>query len=385
MNAITRTSLILFCLFALSFNLPAADQAPATSFLNKTATSITGYDAGLKISFSSRLVDDGKTVLVDIRLGDKRITNRIDRIGREDMTFELKAVNVKNGKVTNLSAKELRDLTALINVVGYSSAPAHRWLSKTLDLVLMNDPDGEDIDLSTQKIKEELEKIKKEEMLINAITPQAFASLCPNLGQTMTGRYTVKVKGKQQLIEEQAVVGPCYSGECLGRCGRLCTGEQSYTQECLNHDLCTRATGKIMGHCRDEFWAAADGYLRAPDCADMGGQWTDNYAFGWNFAPETDGNITGTVATGACGTWDVTGYRATQDITLTATNPVSPPQTGCCTTFTYIGTTQCNTASGSWTNACGLNGSWSMQRVGAAVTGATALPLQFGPSPAASQ
>ncbi|KFO67471.1 hypothetical protein ER57_10820 [Smithella sp. SCADC] len=383
MNVITRILLVVFCFFALSINLLAADQAPVTSFLNETDTSITGYDAGLKISFSSQVVDDSKTVLVDIQLGGKRITNRVDITDPKNITFELKAVDIKTGKLTNLSAKELRDLTVLASSVGYSGGPAHRWLSKTLDLVLMNDPDGEDIDLSTQKIKEELEKIKKGKMSINAITPQGFTSLCPNLGQTMTGQYTIKVKGKEQLIEEQDVVGPCYSGECLGRCGPLCNGEQSYTQECFNHDLCTRYTGKIMGPCRDEFWAAADGWAHAPDCADMSGQWLDNYAYIWNLGMDALGNITGTVYAGACGTWDVTGKRAAQDITLTATNPA--PSTYCCTAFTYSGTQQCGSASGSWTNECSLSGSWTMLKDGTTVTGATVLPRQFGPSPAASQ
>lgn len=384
-------ALILFlCLVTLSFNLSATDPAPVTSFIDKTKTSITGYDANLKISFSSYLVDDGKTVLVDIQLGDKRITNRLDGIdpsnpsNRGGITFELKAINVKTGKVTNLNAKELSDLMVLKGTIGYTGAPAHRFLASTLELVLSTDPDGEDIDLSTQKIKEELEKIKKDETQINTITPQVFTSLCLNLGQTVTGRYTIKVRGKEETIEEQVVLGPCYSGECLGRCGPGCGGTQQYTQECLNHDLCFGATGKNWTPpCRDEFLAAADGYFNAPDCADMGGQWTDNYAYKWNFAPETGGNITGTVTTGSCGTWNVTGNRATQDITLTATNPT--PNYGCCTAFTYTGTAQCNSASGTWTNACTFSGSWTMRRDGAAITGATVLPLQSGPSPTSSQ
>lgn len=384
-------TLILFlCLSAVSFNLSAADPAPVMSFIDKTQTSITGYDANLKISFSSYLVDDGKTVLVDIQLGDKRITNRFDVTDPKKKTFELKAVNVKTGKVTSLSAKELWDLTVLKNVVGHSNAPAHDLLATTLDLVLSTDPDGEDIDWSTQKINEELEKIRKEKMLINTITPQVITSLCLNLGQTVTGRYTEKVRGQQQTREEQVVLGPCYSGECLGRCGPGCTGKQPYTQECLNHDLCAGATGKNFGPCRDEWLAAADSYANAPNCADMGGQWTDHFPFKWNLNPElalgslTGGPFTGTVDTApsGCGTWNVTGNRSTQDVTLTATNPT--PKYGCCTAFTYTGTAQCNSASGTWTNACEFSGSWTMRRDGAAVTGAT-LPLQSGPSPAASQ
>ena len=380
MLTITRASLICLCLFAFSFNTPAADQASVTSYLNKTATSITGYDAELKISFSSQLVDDGKTVLIDIQLANKRISNRVTATDPKNRPFELKTVNVKTGAVTSLSANELGSLKILKSNIGYTNVLVHSLLARTLELVLSTDPDGEDIDFSTEKFKEE----RANKTLMNLNSSERFASICPNLGQTLVGQYTLKIRGNEQTIVEQAVVGPCYSGECLGRCGPGCGGEQSYTQECFNHDLCAGATGKNMGPCRDEFAAAADGYFSAPDCADMGGQWTDNYAFGWSFSPETiGGSIVGTVATTACGNWKVTGNRSGQAITLTATNPA--PSIGCCTAFTYTGTAQCSSANGRWTNVCGGSGSWNMQRNGTAVSGAKTLPIPVGPSPTASQ
>jgi hypothetical protein len=376
-------ALILFlCLVTLSFNLTAAEPAPTSSFVERTPTSITGYDADLQISFSSHLSDDGKTILVTVWVGDKRITNRVDVTDPKKKTFELKAVNVKTGKLTGLSAEEQKSLNKLD--IGRSRALVDDVLGSTLGIVI-SAPAGVVIDLSSQKIQEELEKAR-DKGLRDTVTPEVFTSVCLNLGQTLTGRYTIR----RRVVEEPAALGPCYSGECLGRCGAGCTGspsdKQRYTQECLNHDLCTRATGGIFGPCTDEWIAAADGFLNAPDCADMGGQWTDDFAYRWNFAPETgQGAVTGTVDTGACATWNVTGNRNLQDITLTATNPVSPPQPGCCSVFTYTGNAQCNSASGSWSNACALSGTWNMQRDGAALRGATVLPVQSGPSPAASR
>lgn len=152
-------ALILFlCLVSISFNLPAAEPAPASSFVDKTSTSITGYDAELEIRFSSHLLDDGKTVLLNIGLGDKQITNRVDRTDPKKMTFELKAVNVKTRKLTSLNAKELRSLSQIGRTIGAGHGPVHDVLSSTIALVLSTDPDGEDIDFSSQKIEEELRK-----------------------------------------------------------------------------------------------------------------------------------------------------------------------------------------------------------------------------------
>jgi hypothetical protein len=266
---------------------------------------------------------------------------------------------MKTGKPVSLSAEELSDLMVLKDIIGQASSPAHSFMERTLDLLLATDPDGENIDFSSSKIREELKLRDKSQN--DPVGMEKYTSFCFNLGQTETGAYTIRVNGVEQIIEEQVVVGPCFTGECLGRCGSLCSGKQNYTQECLNHDLCAGATGENFGVCRDEWLAAADGYLFGPNCAKMDGQWTDNYGYAWVFDPEEKiGLITGTVNTGPCGILTVTGKRNAQIINMTITNPAPTPD--CCASFTYTGTVQCNSASGTGTNVCSGSGSWSMQR-----------------------
>jgi hypothetical protein len=67
---------------------------------------------------------------------------------------------------------------------------------------------------------------------------------------------------------EKGVVGDPAT-DCLGQCGGECNEgrwNERYTQECLNHDLCTRSTGDISapwdlgGPCSGEFWIAEPGW-----------------------------------------------------------------------------------------------------------------------------
>lgn len=58
-------------------------------------------------------------------------------------------------------------------------------------------------------------------------------------------------------------------GGCFGRCGAGCgdNGEGSYTYDCLDHDSCVRFGHSLTSFwCNDEFLAAADDYLFAPNC-----------------------------------------------------------------------------------------------------------------------
>ena len=84
----------------------------------------------------------------------------------------------------------------------------------------------------------------------------------------------------------------------------------------------------------------------------------DNYGYVWTINIKK-GKITGNVDTGTCGVWKVTGTYKKKNITLNAKNQ---EENGCCTTFTYTGKFNKKTkvGSGSWTNACGGSGSWTM-------------------------
>lgn len=162
------TRILFLCLVAWSVNLGANDAVPSASFIEKTETSIAGYDADLKIGFSSRFTNAGKSsVLVEIFLENKRITNQLDGLdprnpnSRGNITFDLKALNIKTGKVTSLSADELRLLKRLPGFIGDDDNALYGLLTKTLALVLSTDPDGEAIDFSTQKIAVELKALAR--------------------------------------------------------------------------------------------------------------------------------------------------------------------------------------------------------------------------------
>lgn len=341
-----RIKVLVALFIAILPNCSIADETYNTSFINKSETSITGYAAHLATSYSSQFMDN-KRVLVTIKLEGKIIINNVNL---SDKTFELKVFNKKTGKLTSLNIDELQVLSQLSTLLGENNTfPVQDILLRTIDLVRSTDPDGEDINFSSHKIKDILEKKNK-------IKPQVYTSLCPNIGETIIGIYT----NNNQIIQVPAVIGPCYTDECLGRCGPGCNGSQVYTQQCFNHDLCTGATGRWFGPCKDEWLAAADGYLFAPNCANMSGQWEDSYGYAWSLVEEGD-VISGTVNTDICGVWNVSGTRNNQNITITATNP-APPTDQCTTTFTYSGIAQCNSVLGSWTNADGLSGSWTMQR-----------------------
>ncbi len=171
----------------------------------------------------------------------------------------------------------------------------------------------------------------------------------------------------------------------MGRCGAGCASNppnnghtvQRFTQHCLNHDLCTRATGAILGQCRDEWLAAADDFIFGKDCADMTGRWTDTTARRWSLNQKSNNAIGGTV-TGTCGVATVTGSHSGKFFSLTAT--LGSPPTGCCSAFTYKGILKtCGSASVAWTNVCSLSGRTTMTRE----TGRFEIsaPVRIGPNP----
>lgn len=95
-------------------------------------------------------------------------------------------------------------------------------------------------------------------------TEKSFTMICSKYGQRHTGSYTA---GKGQVSGE-AIVGS-KTDRCPGRCGGGCgmfLGRSQYTQECFNHDVCNRTLNSQLGPCEDEFWAASQGFLTAPNC-----------------------------------------------------------------------------------------------------------------------
>ncbi len=85
------------------------------------------------------------------------------------------------------------------------------------------------------------------------------------------------------------------------------------------------------------------------------GTWRDGFGFVWTLQQAGD-DVTGTVATTGCGTYDVTGSIDGDQLVLEAT--------GNCCDFTYRGTVDdCASAEGDWTNTCDGSGSFSMNKI----------------------
>jgi hypothetical protein len=365
--------LIFTCVFFMGayvygHDLQGVISKSETLEYSKSEKAITGKYSALNLNFSSAVEKDGY-IIVDLRLRDDK--QLIAKINYMDETFNIKFIALKSGKPVTLGKEDLHAFHLL-----HAKLQQH-FLSvdtKVIDALLSvlnlleGYPPGEFLDVSSAS---------------KQIKPEAWTSLCESIGETVTGTYTI---GSTNYNEEETV-GPCGSGDCLGRCGLGCEKPppptlQRFTQECLNHDLCAGATGKWLGPCRDEWDAAVSGFLFATDCENVTGVWNDTYGSVWMLT-QIDTSVRGTVETLGCGTWHVTGSNTGFNLILTARN-IPPIEEECCTAYTYTGTVYCNTASATWTNECGLSGSWSMTKSSSA-TESVAIPNNQGPSPASSR
>lgn len=364
-------------------------NALAIDHITKSPDKIEGTDSETNIKFSSALTGENYVSIV-IELNGKKIIGEIDY---HNGGVFLSSIDASNN-LAIISRKDKELLEEIKNQLPSTASSPEEALMSTLNVVLAY-PDGEPIEYNTLK--------KGEKIRLQRASPQALSSsLCDKVGEIVTGYYTVEksIPGKQckkrtrqaprggeyvyYECQESVVVGPCWNkeNECMGRCGEGCNEQnetiQRFTQNCLNHDLCTRATGKKLGECLPEIVAATEDYFRAEDCGNVTGQWQDNYSYIWDLKQKSaisrasSNKISGDVLVQnnflRCSTWDVSGNHTDQNITLKATNP-EPIEAGCCTKFSYKGKADsCNTASGSWDNECGLKGSWIMYRTGSRIS-----------------
>ncbi len=346
--------------------LGAAATANAAPIPGDPQTELAGAvpELGLSFSVSRDLADP---VVVEIALPSGAIVRA--EIDYSDEEFILRSLRPDRGGITAITAADSEAINRLPSPLPSTGAGAlQEVLLGVLNLVASY-PAGTEIDLSTR-----------------ASTPRSspIISLCASTGQQVTGTYTLHGK----TVSDTVKLGPCYNeaNACIGRCGPGCGPPpsatiQRFTQNCLNHDLCTRANGgNYFGGCTGLWLAAAKDFLFAPDCGTLTANWDDSYSFSWGLMQEGAG-VRGLVSTTSCEAWSVTGSHAGAKVNLTARNPHEIK--GCCTTFTYVGSLKdCNKASGTWTNECGGHGSWSMSRQGA--TDSDNLGAVEGDSPASA-
>lgn len=296
-------------------------------------------------------------IVIEIALGlDTVLSAEIDHDTR---SYSVRSLSRSRGETAALSAADLlalRDLAARLN--SREGALAEQTLGRLLNL-LHDYPAEEVVDLSVVKSLDE------------GFSEKTIKSLCGTTGSRTKGTYTVE----EDKHTETAQVGPCYfrpaqGNHCLGRCGPGCGAPpeptfQQFAQDCFNHDLCTGFTGTILGECADEWGAAADDFLFASDCADLDGRWLDNFKYQYSFS-QGGHNVSGSVkGRGAgnveCRTWSITGTHNDDQVNFKASNIFQ--RQGCCSSFTMSGKAQsCSKIAGSWTNACGARGTFTMNR-----------------------
>jgi len=344
MFAIHNTKLAVYVnVFLLLFLTQSVRNVSALDFKIKSEKELVGQSHN--VDFSSALVAPN-LIITEIKTKNNVLKALVDY---QDKVVSIEWRSVKADKLAQWTERDLiqfhllrLDLLNDTNIYNIRISKVFKALQSTLDL--MNTiPPGNIVDIYTKDY--------------------FIDSLCSEIGHKVTGIYTIQ----EESITETKTVGPCGSDSCMGRCGPECNipptpSTQRFTMDCFNHDLCTRATGNILGPCQDEFNHADDDFFFGKDCEDISGTLTDNYGRLWELEyAKSSSFIIGKVLVTNCGTWDVYGAQKGFNVILQAINP-SPTGDECCSQFRYIGTFYCNEASGTWSNACNLEGEWKMTR-----------------------
>lgn len=233
------------------------DKDELLEFSRESERAIVGRSPDLGVSFSS-VLEDEDFVVADIQLRDEK--QLVVKFNYTEKSLDMQFISMETGELVELTEE---DLSAL------------HTLNVALLQCLQPKMHGRDVDvlLSTLGL---FEGYPPGELL--NVSEQGWTSLCDKIGEEITGTYTIWIFP----ITKKKTVGPCASDGCMGRCGAGCGWNpfgnpayvQRFTQECFNHDLCTRATGNPFGQCMDEWILAAPGYLGAPDCNEIRGDWT---------------------------------------------------------------------------------------------------------------
>lgn len=248
-----RAVLVLISLLAWSLS------AQAVEVMVHSSEALMGRDPHEGLEFSA-VVRNDEVVLVEIHLPETQYLARID-YARE--TLAIKSLAPATGVAVPMTSADIAAFTRVLRSIVLDRSRVAEALISTLTW-LADHPPNVVVDFQTGRPTKP------------PLAPQAYTSLCASIGQTVTAQYTID----GEVQEELAMLGACAANECLGRCGTGCAANPDnpaatnrYTQECLNHDACNRATNAwdplgLFPPCSDEFQVAAEGYFFAPDCPD---------------------------------------------------------------------------------------------------------------------
>jgi hypothetical protein len=249
----------------LTFSAFSATAATANADSSLPAAPCRIELTGPKFEASSCAILNGETLVVvkvapnsahpTVVKAQFKATNRQDQFAIAKRLWKRLWVESAKQSLTGEEQLELRQAVFLANP-STLSASAHAVLDFLTNFV---EPD--------QRI-EELDRTMEPDSLWGFSSIFHYTLICDAIGQvreaTFTGAPGAGLTTTLMIVGDPAT-------KCRGRCGASCQQpfqwrKNQYTQECLNHDACRDASGSVFGFCKDEFWAAAFGYLVAPDC-----------------------------------------------------------------------------------------------------------------------
>jgi hypothetical protein len=232
-------------------------SAPAVEVMVHSAEAVLGREPREGLEFSA-VAQEPQVVLVEIHRPGTLFIARID-YARETVTITSLAPEM--GAAAPIMPADIGAFRRVLRSIALDRSRVADALISTLQ-VLADHPPQAVVDVQTKH------------SIPPRLAPQVYTSLCESIGQPVIAQYTIN----GELVEVLVVIGSCAANECLGRCGTGCASNpgnpaeiQRYTQECLNHDACNRATNPqdplgLFPPCSDEFAAAVEGYFFAPDC-----------------------------------------------------------------------------------------------------------------------
>ena len=210
-------------------------SAQEVQFTQRSLERIEGSLPENGVEFSSVLKLPALAV-VEVRLPTGTLVRaEIDYVSGDVLVQSLAG---ESDELVPLDSDDPSLLAALLDAVGDPLSPREETLARMLAFVTAY-PSGAVIDVNSASVKQ-------------GPREKVVSSLCATTGSQRSGTFDVGTKTYRQT----AKLGPCYNrqNQCMGRCGPGCNAPpnptfQVFTQDCLNHDLCTLKTGTIFGEC----------------------------------------------------------------------------------------------------------------------------------------
>ncbi len=163
-----------------------------------------------------------------------------------------------DGRAPVLTDRHVADLRRLVEAPGEALAADEREALAALASRLAEVPAGTDL-VALSELLEARAHGKRGPHATRA----GWVSLCAQLGKSVSTHGT-------GLAASSSIIGPPpHSEDCFGRCGWGCDWrwlKNRYTQDCADHDACSRDLGWTSRECLSSLAGTFDDALFAPNC-----------------------------------------------------------------------------------------------------------------------